>query len=169
QVNGNERKAEDELGGEVAIARRVQTIAGDFGEVELPRDRVAVDGQPGPGQRRGPERQDVDAPAAVGEALAVALELLDVGEEVVRSEDRLGSLQVRVRGDDHVPLALGQAEECALQIPQPVVEVVDRLADPEPDVGDDLVVAAAGSMELPAQVAQLADEGGLDVSVDVLK
>ena len=58
-------------------------------EPELAGDRLAVDRQRRAGQRRRPERQDVDALAAVGQPVAVALELLDVGEEVVGREDRL--------------------------------------------------------------------------------
>ena len=39
--------------------------------------------------------------------------------------------------------------------------------DPELDVGRDLVVAAAGGMQLPADIADPIDQGGLDVHVDV--
>ena len=83
-------------------------------EAELPAHAVAVDGQRGAGQGGGAERQDVDALAAVGQAVAVALVLLDVGQEVVGRQHRLGPLQVRVAGQDHVAVALGGVEQGAL-------------------------------------------------------
>ena len=62
-----------------------------------------------PARRAGAERQDVGAPAAVGEALAVALELLVVGEEVVREEHGLGALQVRVARHHDLGVLRGRA------------------------------------------------------------
>ena len=46
---------------------------------------------------------------------------------------------------------------------------VDLVADPEPEVGRDLVVAAAAGVELAADVADAVDEGPLDVHVDVFQ
>src|SRR5262249_5805131 len=63
----------------------------------------------------------------------------------------------------------GQAEEGALEVREAGIEVVDGLADPELDVGDDLVVATAGGVELPADVAEPVDEGALDVRVDIFE
>ena len=122
-----------------------------------------------PGQGRGPERQHVDALAAVGEPLAVALELLDVGEEIMRRQHRLGALEVRVAGQNDAGLALGRCYEGPLQVGEKAVEFVDRVANPELHVGDDLIVAAAAGVQLAAHVAELRDEGTLDVRVDVFQ
>ena len=46
-------------------------------------------------------------------------------------------------------------------------EPVDRVADPELDVGRHLVVAAAAGVQLAADVAELLGQGRLDVHVDV--
>ena len=43
------------------------------------------------------------------------------------------------------------------------------VADPEPQVGGDLVVAAAAGVELAADVADAVDERPLDVHVDVFE
>ena len=47
--------------------------------------------------------------------LAVARELLDVGQEVMRRQDRLGALQVGVAGQDHVAMPLGGRHQGPLQ------------------------------------------------------
>ena len=52
---------------------------------------------------------------------------------------------------------------------QPAVEVVDGVAHPQLDVGDDLVVAAAAGVQLAADVAEPLDQGPLDVRVDVFE
>ena len=138
-------------------------------EAELPAHALAVDRQRGAGQGGGAERQHVDAPAAVGQSVAVALVLLDVGQEVVRRQHRLGALQVRVAGQDQVAVALGRGQQGALQFLQPAVEVVDGVAHPELHVGDDLIVAAAAGVQLAAEVAETLDQGALDVRVDVFQ
>src|SRR5262249_35049202 len=121
------------------------------------------------GEGGGAKRQDVDALAAVGEAFAVALVLLDVGEEVVGGEDRLCPLEVRVAGQDDVAVSLGGVEQRRLQVEQKTVHPIDGVARPQPDVGDDLVVAAAAGVQLAADVAEFLDEGAFDVRVDVFE
>src|SRR5262249_30222951 len=109
-------------------------------------------------ERRGAERQDVDALAGVAQSFAVALEFLDVREEVMRREDRLGPLQMGVSRQDQVAIALGSFEERPLQSEQEAVRRVDGVADPELDVGDDLVVAATARVQLAAEVAEFLDD-----------
>ena len=99
---------EDELQEEIAVAGDVEAVPCHRIEAELLSHRFAIDRQRRARQRRGAQRQHVDALAAIGQAFAVALELLDVGEEVVRREHRLGALQVRVAGQDDAGLALGR-------------------------------------------------------------
>ena len=48
-------------------------------------------------------------------------------------------------------------------------DVVDFVADPEPQVGRNLVVAAAAGVELAADVADPLDQRPLDVHVDVFQ
>ena len=67
------------------------------------------------GQRGRPQGQDVQPLPAIGQAVAVAGELLDVGQEVMRGQDRLGALHVRVAGQDQVAVPLGGGHQGALQ------------------------------------------------------
>ena len=169
-MQGDQRQVEDELEQEIAVAGDVEAVGGDGVEAELAGATLSRSiGSDVPASAAAPERQDVDALAAVGQPLAVALELLDVGEEVVRRQHRLGPLQVRVAGQDDVAVALGRVDERPLQLAQPAVEVVDGVAHPELDVGDDLVVAAAAGVQLAADVAEPLDQGPLDVRVDVFE
>jgi len=89
-------------------------------------------------------------PAAVGEAVAVALELLAPGQQLVRGEHRLGPPQVRVAGDQGVGVALGLVEQGPLQAQQIAVDGIDLATQPEAQVGAHLVVAGAAGVELLA-------------------
>ena len=71
-------------------------------EAELARDALAVDRKAGAGERRAAERQAVDAPAAIGEALDVAREHRVVGQQVMAEGDRLRDLQMREARHDRV-------------------------------------------------------------------
>jgi hypothetical protein len=51
---------------------------------------------------------------AIPEALAIAFEHLDVGEQMVREINGLRALQMRVAGDDDVGILLTERDERAL-------------------------------------------------------
>ena len=70
---------EDELGREVAVADRVERVLGDGLEAEVAGQRLAVEGERGAGERARAERQHVDPPPRVAQALAVAHERPGVG------------------------------------------------------------------------------------------
>ena len=69
----------------------------------------------------------------------------------------------------HVAVAVASADERPLQVDQAAVDLVDRVAAPQPQVGRDLVVAAAGGVQLAADVAEAVDQRPLDVHVDVFQ
>ena len=56
-----------------------------------------------------------------------------------------------------------------MQIAQTLVELIEGVAHPELDIGDDLIVAAAAGVQLAADIAQTLDQGAFDVRVDVFE
>lgn len=87
----------------------------------------------------------------------------------MRGEDRLGPLQVRVAGEDHVGIGFAARDERPLQFFEQLIDLVDRIADVELEVGGDLVVAAASGVQLASDIAELLDQPALDVHVDVFE
>ena len=59
--------------------------------------------------------------------------------------------------------------EVGLITQEEAVHPVNGVACPQPDVGDDLVVAAAAGVQFAAEVAEFVNERPLDVRVDVFK
>ena len=74
-----------------------------------------------------------------------------------------------VPGQDGRAVALGEVDERPLEVEQGDVELVDRPARPEPQVGGDLVVARAAGVEPPGERPDLLGQRRLDVHVDVLE
>ncbi len=72
---------------------RVQRIAGRGVEAQQLRGVGAVDGEAGAGQRRRAQRHDVDAFAAVQQALVIAFQHFDPGQQMVPEAHRHGDLQ----------------------------------------------------------------------------
>ncbi len=76
---------------------------------------------------------------------------------------------MRVTGQHQIAVAFGGVEQGALQLAQSAVESVERVANPQLDIRDDLIVAAAAGVQLAAHVAQTLDQGAFDVRVDVFE
>ena len=84
-------------------------------------------------------------------------------------ENRLGALRVRVRGDDDVEIAVAPSDKRLLQLGEQDVEPIDRVANPEPEIGRDLVVSTSRRMQFSPDVAKFVGQRLFDVHVNVFK
>jgi len=167
-VGHQQRRGGAELDGEVAVADGVERVEADLVEAELRSDELAVDRVAGAGQRRRAQRQAVDALAAVFEPFGVAPAHLVIGHQVVAESHRLGDLEVGEAGHRRAGVGFGDVQQLRLEFRDQRQDLVDRVAQPQADVGRDLVVAAASGVEALAGVADERGEALLDVEVDVL-
>ena len=103
-------------------------------------------------QRARAERQVVGGGQAEAEALEVAAELPEVGEQVVREVHGLGALEVGVAGHRPVEVALGQLHERSHQARQLLPRRERVGAHQHRHVGGHLVVARAGGVQLAARI-----------------
>ncbi len=164
-----DRGGGEELQGEIPVRHGVQRVGGGPVEAQRRRRRVAVDREGRAGQRRRPQRALVQPPARIRQPAAVAVQHLDIGQQMVAEGDGLGGLQVGEAGH-RVGGMLGRAVgQRAHQLGHLRVQPVDRVAHPEAEVGGDLVVAAAGGVQALAGLADALGEPRLDVHVDVFE
>ena len=154
EVDHPEGDRGEHLDHEIAIRDRVERVGRHAVEAELARRRLAIERVARPRQRAGPERRDVDPDARIGQAAPIALGHLDVRQQVMREQDRLGRLDVGRAGQDGGALAFRKADEGALEREQCEVEVVDRPTRPEAQVRRDLVVARTPGVELARPAAR---------------
>ena len=152
---------------EVAVGHRVDRVGQDVVKAELAGDRAPVGVEVDACQRAGPERQAPGLFEREGEALAVALEHPEVGEQVVAEVHRLRALGVGVAGQRPVDVLLGAGEQRAHQLPARVVRRARLRAHEHRDVGRDLVVARARGVQLAADRPGELGDAPLDRRVDV--
>ena len=107
EVGGAGRGGVQVVQREVAVGDGVDRVGHDVVEAELAGDHAAVGVEVDARQRAGAERQAPGLLEREGEALAVAGEHPEVGEQVVAEVDRLGALQVGVAGQRPVDVLLG--------------------------------------------------------------
>ncbi len=169
EVHHQNARRGGELDREVAIRDGVQRVLRRAVEAEQLGRVVAVDRVGRAGERCGAQRHDVEAARAVGEATVVAPEHLQPGHQVVPERDRLGGLEMREARHDRVGLALGEVEERQLEAAQLRADRGQLVAQPQPHVGRDLIVAGAPGVKLLAGDADIGGERRLDVHVDVLE
>ena len=106
-------------------------------------------------------------PGREGEPVAVAVEHLDPGEQVVPERHRLGTLEVRVAGHDRLGVLLGTVEHRTRERLDAFLRLRAGVEGPEPESGDDLVVAGAAGVDLPPDRAEQPLDRGVHVLVRV--
>ena len=136
-----------------------------------PRSAAVPSGSSGErraGEGAGAERRDVGPDAGGEQPVDVAGQRPAVGQEVVGQQHGLGPLQVRVAGEVGVAGRLGPGEQRPLEREHRRGHLGQRPLRVEPQVGGDLVVAAAAGVELAAGRAGQLGDAPLDRGVDVL-
>ncbi len=150
-----ERARRDQLDGKIAVGHSVDAVVRHAREAKLLGHRGAIDGKSGRGERAGAERALVGTARRVDEATAIASEHGHVRKQVVRQPDRLRALQVRVTWSDRVDVLPGLDHERAAQAIHVCDEATDRGQGIEPEIGRDLIVPAASSVQSTAGRADL--------------
>ena len=140
-MHHGDRRESGVLEREVAVAHRIQAVLAHRFEAQLPRHRIAVQRVARAGQCGRSQRQAVEPPSQVGQALGVACEHLHVGQQVVREAHRLRHLQVGVAGHHRLGVPLGHTQQRALHVGQQHGLGIDLAAQPQAHVGGHLVVA----------------------------
>ncbi len=97
-MHAEQGEAEERLGHEVSVGRGVEAVLEPAGEAQIGRRGVGIEGQGRACQRTGAQRRDVEPATAVEQAVDVARERPQVGQEMVGEQHGLGPLQVGVAG-----------------------------------------------------------------------
>nr|GFD54187.1 hypothetical protein [Tanacetum cinerariifolium] len=87
---------------------------------------------------------------AVDQTLEIAAEHFEPGQHVMPEGHRLRGLQMGEARHDRVGFALCQAQQAFLQTGDLGQDQIDLVTQPQPNVGRDLVVAAATGVQLLA-------------------
>ena len=152
---------------------RSETASSEFAigslEAERLRGHVAIDRESGAGERRGAERRLVRPLARIREPATVARSHLHIGQQVVAEGHRLGDLQMGKARHHGSGMLQRLLRERALISAQGLVDGIDRFPDPKPEIGRDLIVARARSVQPPRRRADQLGEPALHVHMDVFE
>ena len=155
--------------GEVAVGDAVDRVLDDPVEPELGGDRVAVEVPVQAGERARAERHGAGRGTGGVEAIDVAAQHPEPGEQVVTERDRLGALQVGVAGQPGAAVLATPARRIRRrQADQQLARDLRAIGDEHREVGRDLVVARAPGVDLAADPADDLGQAALDRHVDVL-
>ena len=168
QVHAEQRRREAELGREVTVAHRVHRVLRGAVEAQLGGDRLRVQRQRRAGQRARAERADRGPLVPVPQPADVPGQRLAVREQLVAEHHRLRVLQVGHARRRGVQVLLGLGEQRGLQLGHPGHHPPGVVAQVQPQVGGDLVVAAAAGPQLAAERADPLQQAALQRGVHVL-
>src|SRR6266480_3029489 len=168
EVRAHEGERKQDFGDEVAVARRIQGVRGDRAKPECFLQQDAIDGKPRSRERPGSERQLSHAATGVRQALAVAHQRPGVREQHIGPAHRLGTLAVRVPGQQGIHALHGARHQCASERGEVRVELVDRPERPETQIGRHLVVARSARMQLAGDGTHLRVQQSLHEDVHTL-
>jgi hypothetical protein len=100
--------------------------------------------------------------------LDISAQLLDIGHQMMAKSHGLGDLEVGKSGHDRVDVLLGQIDQGALELTEPVLGLINALAQPKSEVGGDLVIARTTRVEALAGIANQSSQTSFDVEMNVL-
>ena len=175
KVRSEHGAGEGEFEVQIPVRNGVHAVASDnrlarlgVDEPELLRAEESVYRQRRSRNRPASQRRDVGGVRAEFEAFDVAREHLDPRENVVRRADGLGALHMGVSWDQNVLVRVRQIDKIFQRPANFPDELGAGVLEEKAHVGRDLVVAAAGGVELCGG-GDFARESLLDVHVHVLE
>ena len=154
---------------EVPVGNAVETVRRRAVEAERIGSPFAVDREASSRERCTAQRTLVHPHPRVREARDVAPEHLVIGHEVMTQRHRLRDLQVREARHHGFGMLFGTLDEHALQSADPVDRLVRGVANPQPEIGCDLVVARPRGVQPSRRGADEFAQPVLDGHVDVLE
>src|SRR5207237_1434503 len=169
EMNHDQRGVCFEFDCEIAVRDGVDRVLAELFEAELARDVLAVDRIARAGEGGAAERQSIDAATAINESFDIAREHRIVGHQMMTECHRLRDLQMREARHYRVRMRLSEVDQCAPQCNKLPNQCVDRTAQPQSQIGGDLIVARACRVQSLSRVTDERDQTPLDIEVNILE
>ena len=158
KVEGGQARRAQCFNDEVAVRNRIETVGARSIEVHRSRQREAINRIRSPRQRAAAQGALVGAPIGIAQSGRIAVKHLKVRQAPMCEQDWLGPLEVRVAGKNRFTLALPQLHQGPLNFADFRETGSNLFTHPQPQVGRNLIVAAAACLQLLAQRTDLGDQ-----------
>jgi hypothetical protein len=99
----------------------------------------------------------------------IPAQLLDIGHQVVAESDRLRDLQMSESWHDGIDMLLCKVDKSILKPNEPVLRLINALAQPQSEVGGHLVISRATRMKALSGITHQGGQSGFDVEMNILK
>ncbi len=167
QVGHGEGRHVHQLHHVIPVRYRIQAVAGGTAKAHVQRQCFTVDGIGGTRQGAAAERAGIEALQGILQTGIVPLQHLHIGQRPVGEGDWLGALQVGVARQHGSLIGTGRGDQPGLQGTDGSEQQLPLRLAPEFQIGGDLIVARAASMQLLAKIADGGDELTFDPGVNV--
>ncbi len=167
-MRGADRGVRQELLDEVPVRHGVDRVVERTPEPETGGRGDGVEPQRRRGERARPERRRGRPHGPLVEPLEVAEERPGVGQQVMAERDGLRGPRVGDAGHDRVDVLARPGDERAHEHRGQALDPAARREEPQPQVGDDEVVAAPAGVQPRPHVAQPVRDPAFDRRVHVL-
>ncbi len=146
-MHRQDRQRLRELNRKITIAGRVHAVGRGRRKIQFPGHQFTIQDQRRAGNSARAERAEIEPPAAVAQPAGIAQKHLAIGQQPVRHQHRLGTLQMGVgRHGRHARLFCAPCNRLH-QLQQQAGDLVARGAHEQTQVGCDLLVAAASCVQ----------------------
>ena len=153
----------------IPVGNRIHGVFCNCVKTQFHGNSVAVQADGGTGDGSGTERGDVQAPAAVLEAVRIPVQHFHVSQQVMAHGDGLGALQVSIARHHGIRVFLRLHDQRTLQMAHFSQNFIDFRPAVKPRVRSYLVIAGACGMQLGARSADAPGEFAFNVHVHVLQ
>ena len=127
-------------------------------EAQFGRGVVGVEWQRRTGQGASTERRYIDPFERVEQAIDIATQSPRMGEQMMRQQHWLGTLEVRIARQVHLTRGIGAIGEHGLQVDHATSDDHEFALAPQTHIGGALIVATAAGVHLrPGSTRQLSD------------
>src|SRR5439155_5956287 len=99
------------------------------------------------GEGVGTKRHDIRAPTRIAQSFVVALERFELGEQIMREINWLGTLQMGIAGHQDLGMFLREQQERILQSAETRNDFINFFPHIEAKIERNLIVAAASRVQ----------------------
>ena len=167
-MDAEQGDVEECLSDEVAIRDRVERVLESTGESKGYCGAIWVEWERRASECSSAEWRDIHAFIRSEQTIEVASECPRMRRKMVREQDRLSSLKVRVSREILVTRCLGTLDQDLLEHQHATCRLDDGSLRPETECRGDLIVAGAPSVQLRPGLSRDLGDPALDDGVNVL-
>ena len=162
--NGSKRQKFNDI---ITIADRIHTISINAAKIQLFSYIKAVNGKCRPGNSARTKRHHIRTGPYTLQSAKIALQHIEIRQQMVCKGDRLSTLQMRITGHQCFIVLFGNCQQRLFKLQQQFTDFYDLTFHIHMHIQSNLVITAAGSMQTCPRRTDPFGKTCFDVHMDV--